>query len=104
MENKKITAESFCDLAYYNGHEEVFKKIYEYLKEHKNDEYTIPFPPFLDVYHCNDLPRTFWSILVIEYGDYGTSPRYGWIEVENVERIIEEMESFYESIKELIGK
>ena len=97
MENKKITAESFYDLAHYNGHEEVFKEIYEYLKKHKSDEYSIPFPEFLNNYQCNDLPRVFWSILVIEYGDYGSSPRYGWIEVENVEKIIEEIESFYKS-------
>ncbi len=29
--------------------------------------------------NCNDIRSVFWQILVLKFGDYGTSPQYGWI-------------------------
>lgn len=37
---------------------------------------------------CNNYPRVLWSYLVIAYGDYGTSPRFGWLMAENKDYIL----------------
>lgn len=39
----------------------------------------------------------FWSWLVLQYGDYGTSPRYGWIYAENARRIYNIIQKIYET-------
>lgn len=33
--------------------------------------------------------EVFWMMLVLMFGDYGTSPRSGWLCLENKEKIIE---------------
>lgn len=30
----------------------------------------------------------FWMMLVLQFGDYGTSPRSGWLEMDNKNEII----------------
>lgn len=35
----------------------------------------------------------FWMMLVLLFGDYGTSPRSGWLEIENKDEIIEFIDS-----------
>lgn len=30
----------------------------------------------------------FWMMLVLQFGDYGTSPRSGWLEIKNKDKII----------------
>lgn len=37
----------------------------------------------------DDQFQVFWMMLVLLYGDYGTSPRSGWLKMENKEKIIE---------------
>ena len=41
-----------------------------------------------------------YGYLVISFGDYGTSPRYGWIDDDKKDDIIKEIKQFIEEIKE----
>lgn len=74
--------ESFFDVLWYNGYEDEVGKLLKYMKNSKPlDEYaTLPIPDYLRDEDCDFPPRLLWSCLVIMFGDYGTSPRYGWID------------------------
>ena len=98
MDKKQITVESFVDLAYYNGLLNECKRLYEYIRDYDKEEGSIPLPDWLNKYDCNHFMRVFWSILVIEYGDYGTSPRFGWLNSEDVDLFLDE---FKESLGDL---
>lgn len=80
---------SFLSLACYNGYEEDITDIMNEL--HKMFESTDKFDsakrPDWKV-KCgrdkvDEFGGIFWSWLVLRYGDYGTSPRYGWIYKED---------------------
>lgn len=62
----------------YNGYEQQIKDIYEYLK---HETVTASYPHDLGILSDDpDSPdRILWSTLVMEFGDYGTSPRFGWV-------------------------
>lgn len=85
---KKEFYEAFCTISMYNGYKEYFLELIRYMeqqmeiKESNGYKYNfIPTPQFITI--LNDTERiehVFWSILVLMYGCYGTSPRYGWIE------------------------
>lgn len=63
---------------WYNGHDDKIMRIYNYLKE-TADKSQVSYPDWLS--DDADAPdRILWSVLVMLDGDYGTSPRYGWIE------------------------
>ena len=73
----------YWSVAWYNGYEEEFDKVLNYLKNRQiiikeNELYeTIPRPDFIkpDDY----IMELYWMLLVYTFGNYGTSPRYGWI-------------------------
>lgn len=91
------TLQALLDVGYYNGCEDDIKQITSYIKDCvKNSEDTtqILFPDFLRKYDCNDYIRVFWSVLVLLYGDYGTSPRFGWLNIEKENHIAEEIEEY----------
>ena len=70
-----------------------FQRLYDYISLSKQGVVVFPIgeskyalPEFMgdsDLY-----PRVLWSYLVYQYGGYGTSPRYGWIDRENVDYIL----------------
>ena len=95
MDKNKITVESFYKLAWYNGFDKEIKRLYKYInKEYKKgstEHRHVSMPEWLEEYDCNHFLRVFWSILVIEYGDYGTSPRYGWLECDRVKYFIKDL-------------
>lgn len=74
--------ESLLWVLSYNGYDESIKKIYEYICSFDDEIPLIPYPSDEKILSENpDAPdRILWSVLVMEYGDYGTSPRYGWID------------------------
>lgn len=83
--------DSLLDVLWYIGYGDRIKAIYYYIRDCK-DEYHIPFPDHEKSVLSEDCyrpDRILWSVLVMEYGDYGTSPRYGWIEIEYKEMILE---------------
>lgn len=90
-ENEVSAISSFLALAHYNGYEDDIKDILKELKK----SFAVN-----GVYDCICISRPdwkskcgkdkidefggiFWSWLISQYGDYGTSPRYGWIYKDN---------------------
>ena len=81
---------ALADVLSYNGYDDEIIKIYEYIKNN-NQEFHVSYLETLP----NDVdspPRIFWSYLSMKYGDYGTSPRFGWIDNENKNTILEQLE------------
>jgi len=107
MADEGLTA--LLDIGYYNGWMDFFKNLADYLD--KNNDVLAEFPedmevevngtimPFGKVY--SDLyPRIVWSWLVLKYGDYGTSPRYGWILKENIKLIANQISEYIKEMTE----
>ena len=44
----------------------------------------------------------FWSWLVLRYGDYGTSPRYGWIYKEDAKKLYDIIQALYDTDGEYV--
>lgn len=49
----------------------------------KESQFIVP-----DDIYDDERINLIWMILVCMYGDYGTSPRSGWLELKNKEKII----------------
>ena len=70
--------EALLRVLWYNGYDDKIMRIYNYLKENE-DKSQVSYPDWLS--DDADAPdRILWSVLVMLDGDYGTSPRYGWID------------------------
>lgn len=93
MEQEIIT--SLFDVGDYNGWEEELKNLYAYIKKNSNLQ-TIPFPDFLREYDCNHYLRVVWSVFVLSYGDYGTSPRFGWLQGDKINELLVKFEKYFE--------
>ena len=79
---------------YYNREVKYVIEIIERtIKRLKNDNY-------LADYVDNDVD-IFVGAIVCRYGDYGTSPRYGWLETPNVEPVINALQKELEEYKEI---
>jgi hypothetical protein len=86
---------SFLSLAFYNGYEEdvadIRKVLYKAFSFDVDDKYKTVLRPehwSKKINHkIDDFGGIFWSWLVLQYGDYGTSPRFGWIYAENSRRL-----------------
>ena len=90
---------SFLSLACYNGYEEDIQDILKALKTafRCDDKYKAISRPDWEKkygdYKIDEFGGIFWSWLVIQYGDYGTSPRFGWLyprEAREIADFIEE--------------
>lgn len=88
--------ESLLDVGFYNGFEEEIEELSSYIRENASitNSAIIQFPSFLKQYDCDHYLRVLWSVLVMEYGDYGTSPRFGWLESENVKELLDEIDKW----------
>lgn len=99
MENDdrlKQAIQNFMWVAHYNGYLEDVNDIYEKLKS-PNEHGQVKWPEKWKEkagYGVDEFGGIFWSWLVLTFGDYGTSPRFGWIEPENVQYLIEVFEDF----------
>lgn len=72
----------YWSAAWYNGYEDEFDKVLNYLKDRKtikeNELYfEIPKPDFIKPE--DEIMELYWMLLVFTFGNYGTSPRSGWI-------------------------
>lgn len=84
-EQDKDAIESFLSLAFYNGWEQDIEDICEALRVSKTIEPRNCYEPIsrpdwkakCGRDKTNEFGGIFWSWLVLQYGDYGTSPRYG---------------------------
>ena len=80
----KQAIHSFLSLACYNGHEDDIKDILRALKVafYSDEKYKAITRPNWEGYKDSKMDEfggIFWSWLVIQYGEYGTSPRFGWL-------------------------
>lgn len=64
--------------------DEQMGKLCDYI-EKCDDKYSISKPDFI----LTERNQLIWELLVIAYGDYGTSPRSGWLSIENKKEILE---------------
>lgn len=95
--------DSFLSLACYNGREEDIQDILVALRPSfemtgKYDSVKRPdWKKKCGRDKVEEFGGIFWSWLVLQYGDYGASPRYGWIYAENARRIYNIIQKIYES-------
>jgi len=74
--------EALLDLGYYyNGFEDHIKKMIDYIKTDEYSDLLIRCPKYLvdDWDDYDSYMRVVWSTLVMWVGEYGTSPRFGWL-------------------------
>lgn len=83
----------FLDVLWYNGHEEAIAALVKELLFLSEGHRGIPgdhivYPEKLaKLYGWDDSDHQvhiFWSYLVMKFGNYGTSPRYGWLSIHNL--------------------
>ena len=92
--------DSFLSLAFYNGWEQDIKDICEALRVSKSIKTNAKYEPIsrpdwkskCGRDKIDEFGGIFWSWLVLQYGDYGTSPRFGWIYAENAKKILDIIE------------
>ena len=92
-----MSLEDLLWVGMYNVFEANIKHLYFYLKTYRfKDEYdTVGYLDLLPT-DCNHYIRIVWSYMVLEYGDYGTSPRFGWIN-QPLDEILKEFEEVFET-------
>lgn len=92
------TMREFLYVLWYNGYREEIKDLLRYIKI--SEEECIGMPCFLRVISDCDYPmRLLWSTLVMRYGDFGTSPRTGWLLKETKDECVEELQEFVDTHK-----
>lgn len=77
--------------AWYNGQGDDFDIVIRYLKTQRsnpNHKKTISKPQFIKSDGSTPELELFWMILVEMYGDYGTSPRSGWMYVDELDECL----------------
>lgn len=78
--------------AWYNGLGDDFDRVIRYLKDNsKSDDKTIKTPDFIKTDGSTPELELFWMILVEMYGDYGTSPRSGWMYADELSECLEHL-------------
>lgn len=98
-ESEDLTLKTLGTIVWYNGWYDILQKIKIYLqnelKQHNNEPtyYGFDKPDFLKDFDADLFPSIIWSILVLQCGDYGTSPRTGWVEKGKVHYAIEIIDS-----------
>ena len=50
--------------------------------------------------NIDEQEEIFWMILVLLFGDYGTSPRRGWLYIQNKDGILKFLNAILQDIKE----
>ncbi len=119
MENKNYEGlynnliENLNSIIWYNGIYEGLWKLKEDLLKSKdygnylsykesNIQKKGPLPLYVHNHEefDNEQFEIFWMLLVLKYGDYGTSPRTGWLELTNKKEIIEFIDTLTELSKE----
>lgn len=83
--------DAFFISLYYNCYEDTVLKLIDYFSNVKDDETDIIRPDFIN----DPVIELLWMILVIKFGNYGTSPRSGWIESKNKDRVISLLQNNY---------
>lgn len=80
--------------AWYNGCGDDFDKVIRYLKAKTHNpgyKKTISRPQFIKSDGSTPELELFWMILVEMYGNYGTSPRSGWMYVDKIDECLKHL-------------
>lgn len=89
--NELPKAEELLDaldsLVWYNGAYEILEDVQRYIKSHIDGK-VITYPYSLLAGEDKQTSKTVWFLMVCMFGDYGTSPRGGWIEAKNKDKAI----------------
>ena len=88
---KKDILDILDSITWYNGIGESLIKLKEDLiKQNDNGNYLIIDHnlEYKNKEFADKQFEIFWMMLVLLYGDYGTSPRSGWLEIKNKDKII----------------
>lgn len=74
-------------ITWYNGIYEPLLKLKEIISIYDEDKFIHVLRPEEDIFKDEQF-EIFWMMLVLQFGDYGTSPRYGWLEMDKKDKII----------------
>lgn len=88
---KKDILDILDSITWYNGIGESLIKLKEDLiKQNDNGNYLIIDHnlEYKNKEFADEQFEIFWMMLVLLYGNYGTSPRSGWLEIKNKDKII----------------
>ena len=55
-------------------------------------------------YKWTDMGNIIFGMIVIRYGDYGVSPRAGWIDEEHKQNIIDELKEELQEYQEILAR
>lgn len=75
-------------ITWYNGIYESLLKLKEIISVYYEDKFIHVLRPEEDIFKDEQF-EIFWMMLVLQFGDYGTSPRYGWLEMDNKTKIVD---------------
>lgn len=81
--------EAFFQVVWYNGYQGEIGDWIEALERGENDCPLEILPDDRDGAYAFGQLQVLWMFLVEWFGDYGTSPRYGWIEKCNLDDCVE---------------
>ena len=81
---------AIANIVWYNDYEDDLKSISDYIKHYNREEYySFAYPKkILETYKVDEFPNIIWALMVLMFGDYGTSPRFGWIDIENKDKAL----------------
>ena len=83
--------------AWYNGESDTFDRLLDYLKSNYSQTADIfePIyrPDWIKSDGSTDILELYWMILVCQWGEYGTSPRSGWINQRDLGMCIDHLET-----------
>ena len=88
---KKDILDILDSITWYNGIGESLIKLKEDLIKQNDDGNYFVIDHNLEYKNkefADEQFEIFWMMLVLLYGDYGTSPRSGWLEIKNKDKII----------------
>ena len=83
-------------ITWYNGIYEPLLQIKKIVSNYEEDKFIHILRPEEDIFKDEQF-EIFWMMLVLLFGDYGTSPRSGWLEMDKKKETI----SFIDKITEL---
>lgn len=79
-------------LCYYTT-DDNFPEMFEHIKNAKG--HSIGHPELEDPgFKLSERNQVIWEMLVIAFGDCGTSPRTGWLEIENQAIIVKYLKDY----------
>ena len=93
----KSLLDSLDSVVWYNGHYEKLEKIKNEISEMKENEI------YRFDYGNEEQFQVIWMILVELFGDCGTSPRSGWLEMKNRDKIIKFIDRITKTSREDLG-